>query len=279
MPRARALIAQAARWRDARLPESLLLAVALLAGIASLTGVEGPAGPIHGLVSSRFGVVRIWYSLVSLPLFQFVLGRSLFCWVLWVRVLLGLSRVPMRLLPAHADRRAGIAFLKEPTISYCSVLLLAESSVLCASWGTEAVTYGTGISQFKPLAFAVLVISIVVALGPLVVFFPKLLRARIAGLREYGGLVSQYSARFAQRWIGPQEPSDLLGTPDIQSFADIGNCYRENIEKVQVMLFGTQDAMRLAIAVVIPAVPLLLALGPGQEILLRLAKMMIGVPG
>ena len=78
-------------------------------------------------------------ALVSLPVFQFVLWRSLFRWGLWVFVLGGFSRVPLRLLPMHADRRGGIGFLKTPSINYCGVLLFAVSSALCGAWGTQVL--------------------------------------------------------------------------------------------------------------------------------------------
>jgi hypothetical protein len=41
--------------------------------MASLLGIIHPAGIMHGVVSSRYDLVRVWYALVSLPLFLFVL--------------------------------------------------------------------------------------------------------------------------------------------------------------------------------------------------------------
>jgi Beta-tubulin folding cofactor D len=119
--------------------------------VASLLGILPAAGIVHGIVDSRASVAHIWYALVCLPIFQFVFWRSLFHWGLWVRVLGGFSRVPLRLLPMHADRRGGIGFLKQPSISYGAVLLLAMGSTLCAGWGTKILLYGSGIDDFKPL--------------------------------------------------------------------------------------------------------------------------------
>jgi hypothetical protein len=276
--RTRALIARVARWRASVVPEMVILAIALFSGIATLTGLVAPAGGVHGLDEARIGVVRIWYALVSLPLFQFVLGRSLFGWLLWVRLLFGFAGTQLRLLPAHADRRGGIAFLKEPTVVYCMVILLAESSVLASGWATKIINYGAKADQFKPLFFTFVIIGLFLGLAPLVVFVPKLIRARVAAQRRFGNLTSDYTARFDRRWLGTGERAEVLGTPDLQSFADLANCFA-NVEKMGVLIFGVPDGIRLLVAAVIPIIPLLFLMSSAQEVIMRLLKMVIGGPG
>jgi hypothetical protein len=274
--RARALLRRITRWRDATLPESLLLAAALLSGVASLLGLLPAAGAIHGTVESRYTVTRIWYGLVSLPLFQFLLWHSLFRWALWVWALLGLSRLPLRLLPAHADRHAGIGFVKEPTLAYCSLMLLAVSSVLCAGWATQISMYGARLQSFKTLFFGYVLIAVVIAFAPLLMFVPQLVVARIVGRRQYGGLVTDYTSRFYERWIVGANRADLLGTPDIQSFADLGTSYRENIEQMHNLPFSSRDWIVLLIAALIPAVPLLFLEGPAHEVIKRILHLFLG---
>jgi hypothetical protein len=274
--RVRALLERVAGWRDAVLPESILAAVALLVGIAELMGLVPPAGAIHGILESRYGPVRIWYGLVSLPLFQFVLWRSLFRWALWVRVLGGVSRVPLRLLPAHADRRAGIAFLKLPNLAYCAAMLLAVSSVLCGGWATQIRMYGARIDALRPLFFAFVLVGALVALAPLLLFVPQLFRARLIGERQYGGLVSDYTHQFHERWIDRAERPDLLGTPHIQSLADLGTNYRETVEQVGLVLITSADFIALLVAAFLPAVPLVFLQGPAHEVIQRLLKLVVG---
>src|SRR5207248_2365785 len=131
-----------------------------------------PAGAIHGIHESESGPVRLWYGLVSLPLFQFVLWRSLFHWALWACVLAGLAHTPLRLLGGHADRHCGLMFLKNPTVTYCSLMLLAISSVLCGGWATRMLIEGAQVETFKPLFFVFLLVAAVVALAPLLLFVP-----------------------------------------------------------------------------------------------------------
>jgi hypothetical protein len=278
--RVRALLGRVAAWRDAVLPELILFAIALLSGIATLLGLSLPAGRIGGVTQSRLGVVRIWYGLVSLPLFQFFLWRSLYRWALWLRLLVGLSRVRLRLLPAHADRRAGIGFLKEPSVGYCAVLLLATSSVLCAAWATQIVLYGSLVGAFKSLFFEFVLLGFVIAFAPLLVFVPHLLRARIAGQQQYGGLVSDYTSRFQDYWIDRKDRSDLLGTSHIQSLNDLGTAYRENIERMQLLLFTPKDCVVLLVASFLPAFPLLFLQGAAHDVITRILRLALGrTPG
>jgi hypothetical protein len=272
----RALLDRIEAWRDSTVPEIVLLLVALGAGLAVLVGWLAPAGALHGLKEGHFSPVLLWYGLVSLPVFQFSLWRALFRWGLWVRVLVGLARTPLRLLPAHADRRAGIGFVKNPTVVYCSVMLLATSTVLSASWATRIINNGETLEAFRSLFFAYVLIAILIAFGPLVLFVPHLVRARVFGIRKYGALVSDYSARFDKRWLGKTERDDLLGTPDIQSLADLGTSYHEGIEKLGVFLFGRQDWEVLAIATLLPAIPLFFMNETALDVIKRILKILGG---
>ncbi len=276
MARLRALIRGVERWRDAALPESILLVAALIAGGLALSGWISPAGPIHGLESSRYDAVRLWYGLASLPIFQFLLWRSLFRWVLWLRVLVGFSRVPLRLIPAHADRRGGIGFLRLAHVLYSAVLLLATSAVLCAGWETQLEIHKAPVATFRAPLIVFVTIGLGLAFAPLAVFTPHLLRARILGMRQYGGLVSDYTRRFDERWVARGDHDQLLGTSDIQSLADLGNTYREAIEKLGIFLCERGDAVLVLIASLVPVVPLLLLQSPAQEVLKRLVGLLAG---
>src|SRR5262245_28635022 len=273
--RARAIVRRAERWRDSSLLETVLL-LAIASGVASLVGILPAAGIVHGIVDSRISAAHIWYALVSLPIFQFVLWRSLFHWALWVRVLGGFSRVPLRLLPMHADRRGGIGFLKQPSISYGAVLLLAMGSALCAGWETKILLYGGRIDDFKPLFYAFVLIATIIAFAPLLTFVPQLFAARLEGRRAYGRLVTDYARALQERWIGGPARKDLLGSPDFQSLADLGTSFSENVQNMQVLLFGLRDIVVLFIVSHLPVIPVLLLEQSLSDVVKRLLHLFVG---
>jgi hypothetical protein len=266
--RARAIVGSAERWRDSPLIETVLLLVAIASGVASLLGILPAAGIVHGIVDSRASVAHIWYALVCLPIVQFVFWRSLFHWGLWVRVLGGFSR------------RGGIGFLKQPSISYGAVLLLAIGSTLCAGWGTKILLYGSGINDFKPLFLGFVLITTIIAFAPLLLFVPQLFAARGEGRRLYGGLVTDYARALQERWIGGRARKDLLGSPDFQSLADLGTSYSENVQNMQLLLFGLRDVLSLFIVSLLPAIPVLLLEQSVSDVLKRLLQLLVGgIPG
>jgi hypothetical protein len=274
--RARSVLRSAERWRDSPAPESILLVLAFACGVASLVGLLPPAGFVHGVAETRYSAVRTWYALVSLPVFQFVLWRSLFHWALWVRVLGGLSRVPLRLLPTHADERGGIDFLKRPSVAYGAVLLLAVSSALCGGWETQILLYGTKIDALRPLFIAFLLIGTIIVFAPLLVFVPQLFRARLWGREAYGALVTDYSRQFQERWVERPGQAELLGNSDFQSLADLSSSYQDNVNKMRVILFELRDVVLLIVATLIPALPIVLTLLPAREVLKRLLHLLTG---
>ena len=136
-------------------------------------------------VESWRGAPAAWYALVSLPLCQFLLWRSLFAGCSGVA---SCSRCRASIsICTHASRSArGSRVSKLPSLAYCLLLLLAVSSVLCGAWTTEILTYGTRLSAFKSLFYVFVFVGTLVAFGPLLFFVPSLLAARRRGEIAFG---------------------------------------------------------------------------------------------
>ncbi|HEX8950498.1 MAG TPA: hypothetical protein VF945_01570, partial [Polyangia bacterium] len=276
------VLALLARWTSrghARGPIAraalVLLGVALVAGLATLVGWMGPLVPVRGATAGP-GPARVWFGLVGMPLFAFLLGRSLWRWAVWVRTLVGLARLRLRLAPGHPDRRAGLGFLTLPSLAFHAPFLLALSSVLCASWGAQIATTGAPLQQFRNPLIAFAAIGELLALAPLLAFTPRLFIAARAGLDDYGGLATDYVRRFRRRWMAPTARNGLLGTPDLQSLNDLGGAFRESVEKTVTLVFGLREIVVLLVVVLLPVVPLVLAYAPVEEVLAKLGKLLLG---
>jgi hypothetical protein len=104
-------------------------------------------------------------------------------------------------------------------------------------------------------------------LGPLLIFSPKLWRARLDGLERYNELASHYVNAFDKKWLRgvptPTEP--LLGTPDLQSLADLGT----GVSRIQEMRWVPCTTRLLTItliATLLPVLPLILFKYPLGEL-------------
>lgn len=257
-PRVDALLHRAARLADSSIPEALLALLGLLFGVLALLGVV----PVRGLsYRPGLGADLVWYGLTDLPLFQFLLWRSVWRWAIWVFVLAGLSRIELRLVPTHPDRAGGIRFLKLPSMGYCAVLLFAVSSVLCAEWGNR-FTLGATLASFQPLLLVFAAVATLVAFGPLLLFAPQLFTGRQRGLREVGGVACRAGRSFREALLDRSTPVD---GGKVYELASVEQAYRETVKQMSLILFDKRDLVLLLAATLAPLVPVMLLHVPLED--------------
>ena len=177
----------------------------------------------QGLALSLAGKCYAWF---SLPVFQFILIRWYYRLLLWGQFLWRVSRLDLDLRPAHPDRAGGLGFLGTSTYAFAP-LLLGQSVIVSAMIAGRILHEGAQLPAFKYELAGALVLALLQALGPLLVFVPGLLAAKRRGLREYGLLADRYVREFDRKWLhGGAAPDEaLVGTGDIQSLADLGNSF------------------------------------------------------
>lgn len=261
LPRLENALRRAVRATDSPMPEAFLALVSVGVGIATFLGHLPLIGFTH---PQPLSPAQVWYALVDLPLFQFLLWRSLWRWMIWIRVLYHLSRLDLRLVPTHPDRCGGIAFLRLPSMDYCALLLFAVASVLCAEWGAY-FRVDDSLASFKPLILAFGTLATLIAFGPLLSFGPLLYRARRAGLLEVSTMATAASRRFHQRWIEGGDRSGRSFGFDVQSLAATVQTYRETVEQMRVVMFDKKDLIKLLTATLLPAVPIIVLRVPREN--------------
>ena len=225
-----------------------------------------PGSPWH-LTPAGF-----WYVFVSIPILRFILFRWYLRIFIWFRFLWHVSRINLHLIPTHPDRAAGLAFLGKS--SYAFGPLLFAQGVMLAGVVAERVLYrGQSLLSFKVQIAGFIAFFVLVILGPLLMFTPKMAQAKRKGLAEYGLLAQQYVAGFEQKWVArdPSHSEDLLGSSDIQSLADLGNSY-SMVRDMRAIPFWLEDVTRLAAATAAPLVPLLLTIFSPEELIMRVMK-------
>jgi hypothetical protein len=261
MPRFVRLLRRVTRLGDSPWPECVLGLGAVALGIAVLVG-RVPLWSVGWRGSPT--PARIWYAMTDVPLFQFLLWRALWRWVIWVGLLVGLSRIELDLVPTHPDRRGGIGVLRLSSMGYCAMMLFAISSVICAEWGMHA-TIGTSIASWRSTLALFGTVAVVIDLGPLLLFSRHLVRARRAGIEEMGGLAAAYGRRFRGRQLLGRDRDEPLDTLEIDSLANIDQTYKETIERLRSVLFDRRDIALLLVATFLPMVPLMLLRVPRSD--------------
>ncbi len=269
------IVAATERLRDAAAPEIVLLGLALVGSQAVVWHLADPRSIVHGLIRDPpTTAARYWYALVALPVFQFLLYRSLWRWALWAQLLWRLSRLRLQPIATHPDLAGGLDFLSMPSVGFLYVVA-GLSATQASLWTNQVLYAGARIVSFKAELVLFVAAAVVVALGPLVPFAGHLARCRFAGKLEYGDLATDYSRLFRARWIQQTERSDLLGSADIQSLADIANSF-DVVQRTRLIPCSPMLAVWVAATAVVPAIPVALLELPLSELLVKLGGLLLG---
>lgn len=269
-----AAIRSAYRLRNSVSAELLLAAFVYIVGVTIIwrhyttldaaTWYSTPSGS-----GSRLTPAGVWYGYVSLPLFQFLLCRWYFRIFIWSRLLWQVSRIPLNLMPTHPDRVGGLGFLAGTTHAFIP-LLMAHGALLAGQLANLIFHAGASLTQYRLEILLLVIFMVFLVVGPLMVFAPQLSRARRAALGAYGTLAQRYVRDFDAKWVrGGSAGEPILGTGDIQSLADLGNSY-SIIQDMRVVPVTKQAMFQLAVATLVPVVPLLLTLMPLEDLLKKL---------
>jgi len=211
-----------------------------------------------------------WYVFASRPLFQFVLFRWYLRLFIWSRFLWQSSRLELNLVPTHPDRAAGLGFLAASTAAFAP-LLLAHGALLAGLMANPILFAGAKLTDFKMEIIGAVAVLLLLILGPLLVFSPRLMQAKRTGLREYGTLASRYVREFDFKWVRGAAAADepLFGSADIQSLADLGNSFQV-IRDIRPFPFGRDAVIQLVVLVLLPGLPLVLTMIPLEELITKL---------
>jgi hypothetical protein len=215
-----------------------------------------------------------WYAFVSIPLFQFILLRWYMRLVIWFRLLWKVSRLNLNLSAAHPDRAGGIGFLGASSYAFAPILF-AQGTLQAGLIASRVLFDGRNLLSFKMEAAGFVVFFVLCILGPLLMFTPQLDRTQRRGSAEYGLLANRYVFGFEEKWIrgGTPETSELLGTGDLQSLADLGNSFSV-VHEMRIVPFGHSDVVRLAAWAAAPLLPLGLTMFSLEQLLTRLIKVL-----
>jgi hypothetical protein len=239
-------------------------------GASGWRDIMMPGGGQHIL---QYSLTALWNNLVAVPIVLFLMYRWLWRILIWTVFLAQVARLDLQLVATHADRAGGLGFLPVAHLSF-ALLGFGVSSVISAQSAFRIIYEGASISSIQAPFVIVVVGTLILFLGPLLVFCPALARSRRAAIVSYGALVDTYNRGFHEKWAaGAAAAGDepLLGSSDIQSMADMGNTYRF-VDEMAVAPFRRRTIIQFAIVAALPWIPLLFLVVPPRELVRVLTK-------
>jgi hypothetical protein len=216
-----------------------------------------------------------WYAYVSTPIFQFILLRWYVRIAIWLRLLWQISRLNLHLTAIHPDRAGGLGFLGKGTYAF-GPILFAQGTLLSGLIATRVLYQGARLQSFQVDAIVLILAVLLVILMPLLIFMPVMDRTQRKGFADFGLLAQRYAHGFEKKWLQGDTPanSELMGSADVQSLADLANSYSV-VNEMNIIPFTWQDALRLAVATAVPLIPLAFTVFSVEELLSRLVEIML----
>jgi len=217
-----------------------------------------------------------WYLAVSIPIFQFLMGRWIYRYLVWCSFLWRVSRLKLRLIATHPDRVGGLAFLGVLQVKFCPIIF-ALAALVSGYVGREILFGGASLQQYQMMILGDILFLVLIFLGPYLVFSMQLFKAKERGFLAYSGLANDYTFSFHRKWIRKENPNgeQLLGTSDIQSLADISNSFAI-VRDMRIVPFDLQTTIvPFATCAIIPFLPLLFLVFPVQEIVVKFMEILL----
>jgi hypothetical protein len=272
-----AIIAHSRRLLDYVLMEVLVVALAYLAMII-LMGIfpdqDIPLWHKAGDGGRGYSWAGWWHVLVSAPVALVLLLGWLWRILIWGLFLFRVSRLDLQLVATHPDLVGGLQFVG---LSLRAFLLLSFTISTIAAGGVanRVLNMGTSFFTFKYVIVAVVILSLVLFVGPVLVFGGKLVEARRRGILDYGGLAGAVGRQLEKKWLDYRKNVDE-GALDVPHFSATTDLYQvvSNVYQMKPFPINNQDLIALIVVTLLPFLPALLFEIPLNEILSDLLTVM-----
>lgn len=253
-------VAKLDKIKDSVLPETLLLLsffVSLIIEWHDISSLIPGRNYLSYGEENRLNAAGWYYIIISLPIYQLVLYRWLWRWIIWVYSVLRISRFRLRINPLHADKMAGLEFLNTVPLTF-SFILIPLSAILSAFIAMDIIYHGAVFSSYvlSILVYTLLLPMIIYA--PLLAFIPALIRAKSYGIFKFGDLVRKHNMDYSIKWLSESrhEGEQLLGTLDNSSLADINGSY-EPIREMKIIPIDFRLLITSTLLILTPFIPLI----------------------
>jgi hypothetical protein len=268
------IIASLIRLRDSFIPEAMVV-VLLVAHTAIATRSQVDLAPwlSYGTPPDIHLTAAGWYAIVvSTTIFQFLLGLSLWKWLLWTIFTFQLSRLDLNLVAIHPDGHGGLGFFGLVPVAFAPISF-AATAVIGSTWRHNILEHGAKLMSFRLDAIVLLIIVAIVALGPLAFFTPRLAELRRQGILDYSVLGQIQGTAFHDKWVRNRagQEASFLDAPESSTLTDYGASYA-NIAKLKPFPMDQATLIALAISVALPMLPAVLAVIPLSVVLEDLLK-------
>jgi hypothetical protein len=246
-----------------RLSESLLADIVILLIVASniitrFTQSEVPGGHwvfLPGQDGNTISWAGIWAAGFSLTIFQYLILRWLWRWVIWVIYFKKIAAIPLKLNAAHPDLAGGLGFLGLPPGPFLQVTLAL--SILFSTIISERIVFlQHTLKDYYTVMGGFALVIIIINVLPLLVFLKPMITQRRKAIFQYSALIQEHHREFDEKWLIKNDQENMLGMPEASSMTDLNSSF-ETVMHMRFFPFNIKIMLSSIIISILPMIPVL----------------------
>jgi len=176
-------------------------------------------------------------------------------WMIWVIYFAKISRMPLRLSPAHPDKTGGLGFLGIPPAPFLQVTL-AIAIIFSTVFAQRIYWQHERLPVYYPVMIGFVVLSIIMNVLPLIVFINPMSKQRRMGIFKYNALIYHHHPFFDEKWLENKDVQPLLGSSDPSSTTDLNSTF-DSMMDMRIFLFNLKTMFSSIVIAVLPMMPLM----------------------
>ncbi len=207
----------------------------------------------------QYSAAGWWYLLLSGPMFQVILFRWVWRFIIWAAFLFRVSRLSLVLRPTDPDLAGGLGYLGIAQQSFV-VVFFAFATVASSTIAHDILAEGDTFDDARLEIIVLVLVFVVIIYAPLLFFSKQLFMARRVGLTEYGSLGHRLSEAFHQKWVREGDKGlgkELLASTDPSAIADYTAAY-DNVRAMRSIPATLRGVLTVTGVLVVPFLPLAL---------------------
>jgi hypothetical protein len=216
-----------------------------------------------------------WAQYISIPIFQFLLLRWLWRYIVWLILLYRISKINLILKPTHPDGSGGIGIIILAQRNFLMFFIACGMAISCVMINL-LLNKGISFDLLKIEILGFIIFSIILLIFPLLFFMRKLIKTKYEGLLELSKAGINLSNKYEEEWVKPMgnEKKIAEDTVDPSMQVDYSGVYLL-LQDLRIIPLRVSDVMFMAIALYLPFIPIFFIQFSIVELLQKLMGLLV----
>jgi hypothetical protein len=216
-----------------------------------------------------------WAQYISIPIFQFLLLRWLWRYLVWIILLFRISKVNLILKPTHPDGSGGIGIIFLAQRNFLLFFVACGMAISCVMINFLLHT-GISFETLKIQILGFIIFSIIMIILPLLFFIRKLAKTKYDGQLELSRAGLNMSNKYEEEWVKPMGSEKIIAedTVDPSTQVDYSGVYLL-LQELRIIPIRLGDIMIMAFSLYLPFIPIFFIEFSVVELLQKLMGLLV----